>query len=432
MQTHQFHLVLGPSEGATLHRQDFTTVDGARLELWLDGVGTVYELSLSRTRIATEPSPAPVRPVPPVTPEPVFSDLLQMPRLYDPAAGGRVILEWRGQLLATPIELETLPQGRWVTVVARWSEGGAPVLQLEHSAGRHCADFYVRRITAWGERRFALLELPDGLTPSTEERIWVLIEVLGPDTLRTLAAGELLRCLGEMESAAANATPLEQAITLFGLMPDQFSPEFQTQRHSRLEADPRQHGPTYCLACESPVPPDDAFCPACGVRRQAPPCPECREPLTNRKDGRRFYHTENGTYPWHLGWDGHCVHCGHHLAAQVRLNTGHRALVRSPRRLEEITLARTEGYIDPLAGESVVEVEPGESIRVEADQWDYQPTVEVRVRRGLAASQGEVPGALHTVERIVLTPEECYALLDQLQGPLAVLLERRKWSRDTT
>jgi hypothetical protein len=116
----------------------------------------------------------------------------------------------------------------------------------------------------------------------------------------------------------------------------------------------------------------------------------------------------------------------------VRLNTGHRALVRSPRRLEEITLARTEGYIDPLAGESVVEVEPGESIRVEADQWDYQPTVEVRVRRGLAASQGEVPGALHTVERIVLTPEECYALLEQLQGPLAVLLERRKWSRDTT
>jgi hypothetical protein len=306
------------------------------------------------------------------------------------------------------------------------------VVQLADFGSHLRADYYVRRITRWGERRFTLLELPDGLTPPNDVRIWVLVEVLGPDTLRTLRASEFLRCLGEMESVGAEVTPLEQAVALFGPMPDQFSPQVQARLHSRLEADPNQDGPTYCLGCEAPVRPEDAFCTACGARRQAPPCPQCGQPLTHNKDGRRLYRTENGTYPWHLGWNGHCEQCGHHVAAHLRMATGHRALFRSPHLLKATIPTLTEGATGPSAGESIMNVEPGESVRVEQDAWDYQPTVEIRIRRALAATLTDAPGPLGEEERIVLTAEECRALMAQLQGPLAALLERREWSRDTT
>jgi hypothetical protein len=116
MQTHQFHLILGTSEEATLQRQYFPTADGARLELWVDGLGTVYELSLSRILTATEPPPDPLRAL---QPDLAFSELLRMPRLHDPAESARVIVEWRGHLLATPLELVTLAPAREVAVVER-------------------------------------------------------------------------------------------------------------------------------------------------------------------------------------------------------------------------------------------------------------------------------------------------------------------------
>ena len=81
---------------------------------------------------------------------------------------------------------------------------------------------------------------------------------------------------------------------------------------------------------------------------------------------------------------------------------------------------------------SEMEIRAGESVYSMLDDWDYQPTIEVKIRRAVASNMSATSGGLSKEERIVMTPEEARALIEELQGRLRILMERRKWSRDTT
>jgi hypothetical protein len=87
---------------------------------------------------------------------------------------------------------------------------------------------------------------------------------------------------------------------------------------------------------------------------------------------------------------------------------------------------------NPLAGLSRLEIRPGESIHMVCDDWDYQPTIEVHVRRTSAANMADPARSLTKETHIVMTPAAWQAIIDCLQGPLRVLMHRRPWSRDTT
>jgi len=87
---------------------------------------------------------------------------------------------------------------------------------------------------------------------------------------------------------------------------------------------------------------------------------------------------------------------------------------------------------NPLAGPSRLEIRPGESIHMVCDDWDYQPTIEVHVRRTSAANMADPARSLTKETHIVMTPAAWQAIIDCLQGPLRVLMHRRPWSRDTT
>ncbi|MEW6207724.1 MAG: hypothetical protein AB1631_05110 [Acidobacteriota bacterium] len=79
-----------------------------------------------------------------------------------------------------------------------------------------------------------------------------------------------------------------------------------------------------------------------------------------------------------------------------------------------------------------MEIRAGENVYSMLDDWDYQPTIEVTIRHAVASNMNAPGSGLGKEERIVMTTEEARALIDELQGRLRILMERKKWSRDTT
>jgi hypothetical protein len=158
--------------------------------------------------------------------------------------------------------------------------------------------------------------------------------------------------------------------------------------------------------------------------------------VTDARDRRAYYKNENGRYAWHYAWDGRCKSCGYDFTARLRVTTGHLLFFEALKGGIDETIERlkSEGRDEEglRFGESEVEIRGSESVYVMLDDWDYQPTIEVKIRRAVASNMNAPGGGLGKEERIVMTPEEARAVIEQLQGPLSILMERKKWSRDTT
>jgi hypothetical protein len=82
--------------------------------------------------------------------------------------------------------------------------------------------------------------------------------------------------------------------------------------------------------------------------------------------------------------------------------------------------------------ESVLQIRGTESVHMDCDYWDYQPAIEVQIKRAVAANAGPPGEGLTEQVSVTLTPEEWNTVFEQLHGPLQILMQRRKWSRDTT
>jgi hypothetical protein len=186
-----------------------------------------------------------------------------------------------------------------------------------------------------------------------------------------------------------------------------------------------------CFDCEKSLPdPDARHCPHCGVNRTAPVCIHCESPVTSDKNVHAYHGHENGHYAWHHRWNGRCESCGHEFRASVRLRTGHGLFFhKAPALLKEWGLSLDAG---DYSGVSEVSIEGDESTTMHCDEWDHQPTIRVSVRRAVPSNAGPAGGGLAQEASIAMTPLEWRAVIDQLQGPLSVLMERQPWSRDTT
>ncbi len=87
---------------------------------------------------------------------------------------------------------------------------------------------------------------------------------------------------------------------------------------------------------------------------------------------------------------------------------------------------------NPWAGGSLIEISAGDSLNLNFDCWDLQPTVRVHVSRLSSANRESSQFDLAKNETIVMTVHEWKAVIEQLSGPLSILLERSGWNRDTT
>jgi hypothetical protein len=358
-----------------------------------------------------------------------FSHILSVPVQLDDPSRVRVWVEWRGLALASPQVLEPIEEDRHVQIAGCWMENGVPMLKLTHPVKGTQVDYCVRWLMSIPARRIVLLELAPGWVNKEETGVITLVEVIDQNILRTLTPFECLRFLSnfllDMEHGAG-WDPAE-AESIFGRMPDNLSPEFRAEDEKKREAS--QDTRIFCHSCSKPVGESDSECPNCGVSRIAPPCPKCGRPVTNLKSKRAYYRDENGTYPWHYCWDGRCAGCGFEFAVRFEIETGHHTFFITDK--GQIKKVIENGNQNPFAGMSSMEIRGDESIYMAFDEWDYQPTIEVRVKRLVAANM-ETPGALSKEERIVMTIKEWEAIIAQLQGPLKILMERRPWNRDTT
>lgn len=187
-----------------------------------------------------------------------------------------------------------------------------------------------------------------------------------------------------------------------------------------------------CFYCEQPVESSDVACRHCGRSYLAPACPQCGQPVSDQRSERAIYSHRHGSYAWNHDWNGQCQACGHEFAANLKLRTGH-TIFFTPRR-EEIAreLANAPASSQPFAGISELMIRGGESVYMECDEWDHQPTIELIIRREVAANCGGPDAGLYAHDRIAMTPDEWAAVIAQLQGPLSVLMKREPWSEDTT
>lgn len=371
----------------------------------------------------------------PAEPTLELSHRLGVPRPIDPGTPQRTYLEWRGIPLPNPATLDLIPPGRHVPIVRAFCERGVAFVQLAHPETGARADYAVRWI-APGKPELVLLQIGPAW-PGPEAHRLVLLDVPDRGTLRTLDPEEFLRGLARVQPDMSGwgSIPFAEVERVFGPLPESNSPEFRAATAADLRGPLRSMS---CVQCERPVRAEEDACPACGEPRIAPPCPRCGKPVSRARDARSYFARENGAYRWHSDWNGICVECGFPFVARLELATGHDGGIPAVRqRLESLRNAgKTQQEIDaalqqPL-GHSRIEVHGGESVFTYCDDWDHQPTIIVEIERA-AEARGGAPGeGLTRKARIEMTPAEWQAVIEQLQGPLRVLLERKPWRRDTT
>jgi hypothetical protein len=182
-----------------------------------------------------------------------------------------------------------------------------------------------------------------------------------------------------------------------------------------------------CYHCDQPLNGQNT-CPHCGVSCVAPLCPRCGKPISLSRDHKEPFDAGNGRIAWNSHWDGRCVACGLEFAATVRIPTGHHTFfVRGDAGLQE-----EFQFDNTFEGRSILQMRGTESVYAACDDWEYLPAIEVRVRRAVAANAGMEGEGLQKEVSVTMTAEEWNAVCEQLHGPLQVLMQRRKWSRDTT
>ena len=187
-----------------------------------------------------------------------------------------------------------------------------------------------------------------------------------------------------------------------------------------------------CLQCAKQLQDSDDRCPHCGVNRVAPSCPQCGQPVTTARDKRVYYRHHNGGYPWHHQYHGTCAACGHSFTANLHLRTGHTIFFTEKREEALAAMKSDEKTADPFASISDIAIRGSESVYMMCDDWNHQPTIEVVVKRAVAANSGKSDEGLAQEARVVLTPQEWSTIAAQLEGPLKVLMQRQPWSEDTT
>jgi hypothetical protein len=180
----------------------------------------------------------------------------------------------------------------------------------------------------------------------------------------------------------------------------------------------------HCYRCGELVSIESPNCPRCQSDFGVPDCTQCGHPVASpSEDCTPFCFST-----WNTEWPSRCAHCGFEYSATTRIPTGHSG---SP-----ATLSASDSTAPPFVaqhqGQSELSIAGGESIHMQYDFWDHQPTVEIHVTRQEAGNCNEERTRLQTQERIQLTVAECLEVLRQLQGSLSPLLKRQPWWRDTT
>lgn len=189
---------------------------------------------------------------------------------------------------------------------------------------------------------------------------------------------------------------------------------------------------TQCFHCGRAVEQTDAACRHCGQSGVAPDCPSCGKPVSETRSQRvcsSFYH---GSYPWHHDWNGQCRACGREFVAELTLRTGHPASFCRSVAESLNDPPPGEPAVDAFSGVTKITIRRGDSVHMQCDLWDHQPTIEVRLRREVAANCGGPDEGLYAEDRIAMTPAEWAAVIAQLQGPLKTLMQREAWWEDTT
>ena len=166
---------------------------------------------------------------------------------------------------------------------------------------------------------------------------------------------------------------------------------------------------------------DEDICPHCGVSRVAPPCPACGKPVSRLKNRC----VEPELQAWNSNWDRICAECGHEFETVIRLRSGHTTFFDQQELGLEFSLGRD------TSGQSIVGIRGTESRYGNCDYWESVPAVEVRVKRAVAGN-AKLDERLPQRASIALTVEEWNTVIEQLQGPLRVLLAQRTWFRDST
>lgn len=181
-----------------------------------------------------------------------------------------------------------------------------------------------------------------------------------------------------------------------------------------------------CFECRSEVPADGGECPCCHVSFAVPPCPACRHPVAHAPEPATALYAPS----WNTDWCQQCVHCGHEFQATVRLQTGHcgPASVQP----EESAAIRNGDRGGPLCAHTEIAISGRESIFMELDSWDFQPTIQIQIYRSRPGNSGNVESRLRNEETLNLSVSECLEIIGQLQGPLRVLMQRLPSWRDST
>jgi hypothetical protein len=368
----------------------------------------------------------------------IYSISLDFPVLLSEPHEQRVYMEWRGLALKSPPTLEWIGNNRHVAVLKAWREHGCAVIKLQHPDRDYVSvDYVIDWITRTPDGRFILLLFLAPGWPGDGLAKMILTYFAG-DKIVTMSDSDFDESLAAAKSdmASRQGKPGCDAEELFGRMPDAGSLEEQIRlaahlRLLRVEQDRKQT----CIKCDAEVADNDNFCAKCGTKRCAPECTKCGEQVTTAKDARVRYHSENGSYPWHFGWDGKCIHCGFEFSAQIIARGGHNLFFSEHAQaiVEELT-AHPEKFPDSekiWEGKTTINIGMDQSVLMDYDAWDYQPTIAFSLMRWREANPAD-PSSLKKIETFALTPKEWFAIAEQLNGPLGVLLARQPWSRDTT
>lgn len=281
-----------------------------------------------------------------------------------------------------------VPPDLWVTMTDYKPETVS--VKLVHPVNASSMECAILRLFIGHDGQYAVLGLPDAQA--------VVVKVLDRTVLRTLSLSEIEAVLRDLQAdkRARPVWPIEEAgkvlLPAIGEKQREFPPKIKIIK---------------CFQCGQYLRHTDPTCPNCGVDRRAPPCPSCHKSVTEWAQMEGL--SQLDTYVWNSKWEGVCCHCGHEFKAELK------------------TFPQGSVFGSKVDnGCDVVELGIGEQVAVPMpDYWEITPVLKIRIRRNR-------PGMEPVDEKVSLTIDEVKMLIDQLEGPLQVLLQMRQWSRDTT